>query len=374
MKRFLSIIVAVVLTLAALVLPPNIISNALENACGDDVTWSFDAASGVLTLSGSGSTYSYGSSGTVLPWAELSTSITDLVVSEGITELGDGVFGNCAALERVQLPQGLKKIGDNAFKGCSSLSSINFPTTLTSVGKMCFANCSTLTDAIFTAPLQRLGDCAFLGCTSLANISLSFVYNADTWIGVSAFSQTAYATNEANWADNCLYVDNILIQSRKTGSLVSQLTLKEGTVATARSVFSSDDEIQSIVFPSSMRYISGNLFQYATQLTSVYANDGLEMIGQWAFKKCSKLASVSLPSTIKYIGMDAFSDTALYSNASSWFGNALYLNTNLICLKNYNGAFDVRDGTTCIATYAFNTVNVTTISLPPHCFMQACPK
>jgi hypothetical protein len=52
---------------------------------------------------------------------------------------GDGVFQDCTSLTRVVLPEGLTTIGGFAFNGCTSLSECNIPSTVTSIGINAFA-------------------------------------------------------------------------------------------------------------------------------------------------------------------------------------------------------------------------------------------
>lgn len=52
---------------------------------------------------------------------------------------GDGVFQDCTSLTRVVLPEGLTTIGGYAFSGCTSLAECNIPSTVTSIMLSAFA-------------------------------------------------------------------------------------------------------------------------------------------------------------------------------------------------------------------------------------------
>lgn len=58
------------------------------------------------------------------------TSLTSLVIPEGVECLEYGLFEGCTSLEEVVLPHSLKKIYNNVFNGCSSLSSITIPASV----------------------------------------------------------------------------------------------------------------------------------------------------------------------------------------------------------------------------------------------------
>ena len=50
--------------------------------------------------------------------------ITEIVVEDGINEIGTFAFKNCESLKKVTLPNSLKHIGQFAFKGCVSLEEV----------------------------------------------------------------------------------------------------------------------------------------------------------------------------------------------------------------------------------------------------------
>ncbi|MBE5827621.1 MAG: hypothetical protein E7307_13415 [Butyrivibrio sp.] len=55
--------------------------------CGDDVTWEYDKAQGLLTISGNGAMYDY-SEDSPAPWSRYVNFITNVEVCEGVTHLG----------------------------------------------------------------------------------------------------------------------------------------------------------------------------------------------------------------------------------------------------------------------------------------------
>ena len=75
-------------------------------------------------------------------------SVTNIVVPEGVTWIGDYAFAADAALENVTLPTSLQSIGYGAFSYCTSLRAIRIPAGVTSVNNA-FYGCENLT---VTAP------------------------------------------------------------------------------------------------------------------------------------------------------------------------------------------------------------------------------
>lgn len=68
-----------------------------------------------------------------------------LVIPAGVTELGDGVFGN-TQLESITLPEGITTIPANTFAVSTMLKTIVLPSTVSSISSNVFMNCDVLTD------------------------------------------------------------------------------------------------------------------------------------------------------------------------------------------------------------------------------------
>ena len=69
----------------------------------------------------------------------------DVVISDGVTSIGDWAFSDCSNLTSITIPDGVTSIGDEAFGGCSNLTSITIPDSVTSIGADAFSECDNLT-------------------------------------------------------------------------------------------------------------------------------------------------------------------------------------------------------------------------------------
>jgi hypothetical protein len=136
------------------------------------VKWAF-CSDGTLTISGSGEMDNYeppeGSNS--VPWKNYESSITTIVVQEGVTNIGENAFSGCTALSSVSLPNSVTRIGIDAFFICRSLSSITLPSSLTNIGKDAFAGCTGLTSITIPANVTSIGTWAFLSCTGLTSVT-----------------------------------------------------------------------------------------------------------------------------------------------------------------------------------------------------------
>ena len=102
---------------------------------GANATWTLDE-NGVLTITGTGAIKGFSFSS--------NASIKEVVIEEGITEIGSYAFQRCEQIQKITLPKSLTAIGERAFQGCSGLKEITIPKDCKTIGKDAFYNCSGL--------------------------------------------------------------------------------------------------------------------------------------------------------------------------------------------------------------------------------------
>ena len=103
-------------------------------------------------------------------------NIEEIIISEGITEIGDSgvtnVFSNCANLRKVTFPKSLVSIGECVFSNCNNLNDVTFQDGLKSIGNYVFSGCTDLQSIVLPDSIISVGDSAFSGCSSLKNICI----------------------------------------------------------------------------------------------------------------------------------------------------------------------------------------------------------
>ncbi len=105
---------------------------------------------------------------------------------------------------------------------------------------------------------------------------------------------------------------------------------------------------------------------YGKNITKLSLPSSVSSIGENAFANCAQLSDITLPDSIRSIGTDAFNGTAYYNNPANWEDSVLYIDHHLISAKaDIAGAVNVKQGTLCIAEYAFRScLSLTGISIP----------
>lgn len=296
---------------------------------------------GVLTIKSQGVIEKY-SDGTKLPWYDERDQITSIVLQDGVTEIGDSLFSNLTALEKVSFPDTLTSIGTNSFRNCSTLKSIELPSSLISIGTGAFGNCtqlqsarlseglesigswsfaycSELTEIQLPETLTEIGSAAFYECSSLTNITIpanvtevnEFTFVACsaledimiqgelTYLGGSVFGGTKWFSEQTDW----VIVQDKFLQTYKGSD--TELVIPNGVEFICDSAFSNKN-IRSIVLSDSVKSIGSNAFA-GTDLETIDLNQA-EIIGESAFNGCEKLTSLTIPDSVTSIGGMLISD------------------------------------------------------------------
>lgn len=86
------------------------------------------------------------------------TSLRNVTLSDGITELIGPTFAYCSNLNAVTLPSTLKNIGENCFYGCVSLENVDLPDGLEKIGDMAFYGCVKIKEMTVPASVKSIGE------------------------------------------------------------------------------------------------------------------------------------------------------------------------------------------------------------------------
>ena len=198
MKKIISVLLCVLL-LASLLPVSAFAATTASGKCGDNLTWTLDG-DGTLTISGTGKMwdYSYDSNA---PWY----SIKCVIISDGVTNIGNYAFYYCSSLTSVTIPDSVTSIGEWAFYNCSSLKSVTIPDSVTSIGYSAFCDCSSLTSVTIGNSVTSIGTYAFRDCTGLTEIN----YNAKAMTDLTSSSSVFYNAGTAGSGIKVTFGDGV---------------------------------------------------------------------------------------------------------------------------------------------------------------------
>lgn len=217
---------------------PNTVTATLSRNSDGEETYT-------LTITGDGPMANYdgyktSSNNSCAPWCKKIQNITQLIVGDGVTTLGDDIlyYGYYdyssdeyhsfhPDLREVKLPEGLTYIGKRAFCGSPKLIEVKIPSTVTKIEQSAFSECAGLTEIELPPQLEEIGTRSFYGCIGLTKITI----------------------------------------------------------------------------PSSVKIIRGGAFENCFNLESVTLSEGIREIGTEAFKR-TNLKSLNIPKSVKKLGHD----------------------------------------------------------------------
>ena len=356
MKRIITLLGAILCT-------TSIAMAAIQTGvCGDNVTWSLDTDSGVLTISGTGDMSTLirreGMStvhSNFPAWKDYCEIIKTVIISEGVTSIRENAFFNCSNLISVSIPDGITSISNSAFENCNNLQYVEFasverifeidygnvsanpiyyahhilvngeeiteltiPNTVTSIGKYAFKGLSNLTVVHIPNSVTSIGEEAFSGCSSLTSVTIP---NSVTSIGMDAFSGCSSLTS--------VTIPNSVTSIGKYAfygcSSLTSITVPESVTSIGFSAFGRCGSLESITLPfvgdkpqtetDTDQRPFGYIFGYTDYTSDYYIPKSLKTvvitgsnyIPNGAFSGCSGLTSVTIPNSVTSIGTDAFS-------------------------------------------------------------------
>ena len=77
-------------------------------------------------------------------YSDENTEITDLVIPNSVTRIGESAFYGCSGLTSITIPNSVTTIGSSAFYSCSGLKSVTIGNSVTNIGNYAFSSCSGL--------------------------------------------------------------------------------------------------------------------------------------------------------------------------------------------------------------------------------------
>lgn len=255
------------------------------------------------------------------------SSLTDVTIPDSVTKIGLGAFANCPLLAYIQIPSSCTKIGQVAFSS-AGLKEITLPSTLQSIGAEAFDECTNLKKVIIEQE-----DCTKLPCEASIFGTLS---NDST---LQIFVKSKDYKTATNWS---AYKDYMIVGAFSLDDWTVQIDKPTKTLNIIK--YNGDSSVSRLIIPASFQIdgvtyktvaIGGtspvnnpqdlndlqeqlgddspvfvnsaeNADGFNTSIKNIVIEDGIQIIGNYAFSGLMGLESISIPKSVTKMGACSF--------------------------------------------------------------------
>ena len=321
-------------------------------------TWHFTVNDGCATITGVSS-------------AEGALVIPASLGGCRVTGIGDFAFSYCGDLTSVTIPDGVENIGMYAFYKCGSLASVTIPDSVTDIGRCAFSGCENLTQVIIDdlgawnqicfgeSSANPLAIAGRLYCNGTdvterdATLSTCHINNLAAYCRQDYYRTDVWRILLYDVTNPTFDMDRLFIN----GEAVTDLVIPEGVSRIGYGAFFCCHALKTVTIPASVTEIATAAFAGCSNLEAffvdannpnycaingmLYTKDGKTLlcgkngdvaipegttnIVQWAFADYYNLTSLTIPSSLNFIGSAAFGscDALQYvdiRDLSAWCG------------------------------------------------------
>ena len=323
-------------------------------------------------------------------------SFSEVVVSENVSEIVYAAFSYSMELEKVVLPENLKAIGWAAFSECENLAEADLPSGLEILESQAFSNTSvtsvtipgTVEEVAYHAYYQSkvieltleegieyIGNGVFAG-TQLKNVVIP---NSVTHLGAYVFEDTPLESVTFGSGLDAIW------RSTFENTKLTTVTIPENIAEIGAYAFANSTLEEAIIERSDVYICEGAFYNcplkeinlkegvvaigdyafYGNQAETIIIPDSVTDVTYMSFAESKKLVDIDVPDELESIDGTAFDGTAWWDAQAD---GVVYLENYLYGYKGKmpeGTEITVKDGTTLIASYAFNNeYNLKTLSIP----------
>ncbi len=281
------------------------LSNLLFGYCSSDDAYYINVKGGAhipnvltkITITG----------GTKLPtnaFAQIS-SLTEIVLSDSVKELGKSSFADCTGLKTLIVAPYLEKIGVEAFINCTGLENVNFACEAKEICDRAFCQCSGLTELTLTDKVEKIGKNILNGCFGIREVTLPYAgeslekTEADETIPLSDLLFGYCSSNDAYYINvkSGAHIPNVL----------TKITITGGTKIPTNA-FAKFFSLTEVRLADSIVDLGAKSFSDCTSLQKLECNPNLNSIGEESFVRCNGVVNPTFASNAKSIGARAFAE------------------------------------------------------------------
>lgn len=219
-------------------------------------------------------------------------------IPDTVEVIADEAFYYCLYLNRVLLPSSLRVIGDRAFVNCPPHRDLVLPEGLTDIGAQAF-DCCSFENIWFPASLRHIGEEAFADADSTD--SVHYAGSESDWNALSVESGNETLTVKPILFESSVSDAAVLLATGSCGETLTWMLMSDGRLTISGS--GAMDDYSDL--PDGER---APWWNYDRSITSLVVEDGVTVIGAFAFSSGYRIETVSLPESLREIRRGAFSN------------------------------------------------------------------
>lgn len=322
----------------------NVIASAEEiysGTCGENLTWTFNDETGVLTLDGEGDLSDFDIGNADIP--ESFYNGIELHIGGNISaNIGgnwfENTFGKVSKIVVDSNNSTLSSDDNGVLFNKDKTGLIRYPTyndrmvfeipdTVVYIEDYAFSDSLFLKEVIITDSVEIIGDGAFDNCDFLESIYIG----KNVW----ALEEAFYATK----------------------------TVKEFIVDADNVTYCSD--LNGVLYTKDMK----TLIKYPCGRVEneFKIPSAVNCIKHSAFEECENLINITIPDSVTIIELGAFSGCGYYNDMYNWDDGVLYIDNHIVATVGCDlyGDYTIKNGTKTIADYCFNSCSeLTNVTIP----------
>ena len=264
-------------------------------------------------------------------------SITKLIIPDNYETLNTACFMDATSLVEVELKATISYLPSKAFMNCTNLKTVVMPEELLSISSYAFKNCTSLESIKIPNSVTTIYADIFAGCSSLKQLEIPFIGQMGVPKESTVLYPLGYLFGKEFYNNSYSAYQEYLLEANITGYRTY-----------GADTYYIPNDLEIIIVNSGL--IASGSFENMTRVREILFNNVVTTnIGTYAFKNCSSLEKINIPSSVNNIEHEAFlncdslnyvsiSDLASYVNIEvynvehfpTYYSKSLYLNDKLI--------------------------------------------
>lgn len=229
-----------------------------------------------------------------------------LTIPNGVTEIGLGAFYECSGLTGLTLPDSLTTIGTGAFQGCSGMTgSLILPSHIENIEQYAFAETAFTGTLTIPSTITTINEQSFAAMPYITQLNIP---STVTTIGVGAFTGMSGLTGT-------LTIPGAELGMAAFGNCgMTKIVIGEGTETIGIGCFAQCQNLNEIVYPSTLTTIDTSAFYTVPKMIGTYSvPDTVTTLNMSALSGMS-ITSAYLPASVTSVG------STIFTNCSDLWG------------------------------------------------------